>query len=77
MADPCKNSTKVVTVDMTDPEVHERMTRIAAFLMVVLMSSCDSPVEAYTALHLVQEMLAKQYDIAGCQDLVMPTDKLQ
>lgn len=73
----CKKSMKVVTVDMTDEETSGRMLALAGFLMAMLTAACDSPVEAYTACHLVQDLLAKNYNIAGVQDLVMPTDKLQ
>lgn len=75
--DSHKNSTKVVAVDMTDPQINAKLTAISAIVIVMLQQICDGPVEAYTVLHLAQEHLAREYDIAGIQNLPMPTTMKQ
>lgn len=77
LLDARKNSIKVVTVDMTDAETHDRMGQLAAFLMAMLVHACESPVEAYAACQLVQDMLGRTYNIAGIQGIRMPTEMKQ
>lgn len=72
-----KNKHRIVTIDMSDQKTNDKLLQISAFILAILMHTCESAVEAYTVCHLVKDMLGKRYDIAGAEDVHMPTDKIQ
>lgn len=75
--DPCKNSTQVVTFDLSDPERLKKHLANSALVMALLFQICDNPHEAYIVVDQVLKTIAKTYDIAGVQDAYMPTQMKQ
>lgn len=77
MANPRKNSMEIVTYDLSDPERLRKVLENSALVLALLFNICDGPHEAYVVVDQVLKTIAKCYNIAGTQDVYMPTDKLQ